>query len=196
MRHTTKVLTSDHTRQLVPPTLVGDSFVVPPYCAARRWTRHENHSSKDLHPPGLEVVPLGGEGRGHLAYGRQGGPRVRFPTTSSGLKTLFFFKLEILSQDRPSNEREDPQRTQVARVVAHEPARSSPREERSSGRRPRGAASSKARLDRNLLPREPSLEPAKVPPALASEAPVHPAPLCLQRCCPAVENQCVRIKRA
>ena len=38
------------------------------------------------------------------------------------------------------DDHEDPQRVQVAQAVAHEPARPSPREERSSGRQPRGAS--------------------------------------------------------
>ena len=45
---------------------------------------------------------------------------------------------------------DDPLRVQVARAVTHEPARPSPREERSQGWRPRGVASANASRDRNL----------------------------------------------
>ena len=46
---------------------------------------------------------------------------------------------------------------------------------------PRRTREIKSKLSHHL-PREPSLEPAKVLLAPASEAPVHPAPLCSQRC--------------
>ena len=47
------------------------------------------------------------------------------------------------------DDHEDPQRVQVALAAAHEPARPSLREERSSGRRSRGVASANASRDRN-----------------------------------------------
>ena len=68
---------------------------------------------------------------------------LRLPTTSSE-PTRFW------PQHRPNNEREYPQRMEVARAVAHEPPRPSQREERSSGKRPRGVASANASRGRNL----------------------------------------------
>ena len=81
-------------------------------------------------------------------------------------------------QHRSSNERQAPQRKQVARVVAHGPERPALLEKRSSGSRLFGAASSNARVDRHSshhVPREPSSEPAKALLAPTSEVPVCPA---------------------
>ena len=50
--------------------------MVPPHCASRRGTMHEDNTSKYLHPPGLEMVPLDREDRDLRACGSQERPRV------------------------------------------------------------------------------------------------------------------------
>ena len=60
--HATKIppvfarLESSHSRSNTAAgtmDLVGVSFMVPLHCASRRWTMHENQSSRCLHPLGL-----------------------------------------------------------------------------------------------------------------------------------------------
>ena len=58
--------------------LFGSKCVVPPHCATRRWTTHENEPHGCLHPLGLEVVPLDGKRRFQFAHGRQGNSRFPF----------------------------------------------------------------------------------------------------------------------
>ena len=140
-RHTTKIplacLESAHSRSLTTTgttDLVGDSFMVPPHCASRT-----GHRTKTL-PPNISI---------HLDW-----------KSCRWIEIVTFVHTEV-NKDHVSlcptkqfwinNVSQAPMimktLSECARAVAQEP---SPREERSSGRRPRGVASANARRDQNL----------------------------------------------
>ena len=129
--------------------LFVDNFVVPPHCAARRWTMHEN--------PLLRMSPSSWSWKWCCWMEKvvskvqtEDKEAIVFPSSYRQFRAVFLESVSftepsrrhILAQHRTSNERKGPLRMQVARAMAHGPERPAPREKRSSGSRLFGAASS------------------------------------------------------